>query len=125
MQSIKLGLTGAEQELPTPSRAFLGERNTLFSQEGRSASGVLHVDYIANKEGYTIQYGVLSEQDKETIKSIYLLQLQNASFLSLIYTKQDGTPIQVDVKMSAPSFGPLVIKDTYYYDGTSIALEEV
>ena len=125
MQTIQLGLSGSEVTLPTESRAFTSFDNALISTEGRSADGTLHTDFTNNKEGYTIAYGVVTEANKDVLTNIYKLQITNGSFLSFKYTIQSGATVTKTVKMSAPSFGAVLVKDVYYHNGVTINLEEV
>ena len=125
MQTIQLGLSGSETTLPTESRSFTSFDNALISTEGRSADGTLHTDFTNNKEGFTIAYGVVTEANKTVITDIYKLQISNGSFLSFKYTTQSGATVSKTVKMSAPSFGAVVVRDTYYHNGVTISLEEV
>lgn len=124
-QILQLGLSGSEVTLPTESRSFTGFDNALISTEGRSANGTLHTDFTNNKEGFTITYAVVTEANKDVITNIYKLQISNGSFLSFIYTIQSGAEVTRTVKMSAPSFGPVVVKDVFYHNGVTINLEEV
>jgi len=125
MQTIQLGISGSEVTLPTESRSFSGEGNNLISTEGRSADGTLKVDFINNKKDYTISYGTLTEATKNIIDGIYNSQITNGAFLSFKYTDQSGSTISKTVKMAAPIYGGLVIRDVYYYNGVTINLEEV
>lgn len=124
-QVIQLGLSGSETTLPTDSRSFNNFDNALISTEGRSADGTLHADFTANKEGFVITYGVLTEANKDIITNIYKLQISNGTFLSFKYTIQSGATVTRTVKMSAPSFGPVVVKDVFYHNGVTINLEQV
>lgn len=123
-QTIKLGLSGAETTLPTESRSFQVSSNSLNSIEGRSANGTLHVDFISNKKSFTINYGIISEANKDIITAIYQLQIDNATSLSFIYTNQSGANVTTTVRMQAPTFGSIVPRDVYYYNGMTIELEE-
>jgi len=125
MQVLKLGLTGSETTLPTASRSFEGVENSLVSTEGRAADGTLHVDFTANKQGFSITYGVVSEATKNIITGIYKLQITNGVFLSFIYTNQAGEETTVTVKMNAPAYGVLIQRGTFYYNGVTINLEQV
>ena len=124
-QVIQLGLTGAETTLATESRSFDAFDNALISTEGRSADGTLHTDFIANKEGFVITYAVVTEANKDVITNIYKLQITNAVFLSFKYTIQSGATVTRTVKMSPPSFGPVLVKDVWYHNGVTINLEQV
>jgi hypothetical protein len=124
-QVLKLGLTGSETTLPSQSRRFNTSGNSLISTEGRAADGTLHVDFVNSKRSFSISYAVVSETNKDLITSIYQLQISNGSFLSFIYTDESGSDVTVTVKMSAPVFGAINPKNTFYYNGTSIELEEV
>jgi len=124
-QILQLGLIGSETTLPTESRSFTSFDNALISTEGRSADGTLHVDFTSNKEAFTIVYGVVTEANKTIFTNIYKLQITNASFLSFKYTTQSGATVTRTVKMSAPSFGAVVVKDIYYHNGVTINLEQV
>lgn len=124
-QILQLGLSGSEVTLPTESRSFTGFDNALISTEGRSANGTLHTDFTNNKEGFTITYAVVTEANKDVITNIYKLQISNGSFLSFIYTIQSGAEVTRTVKMSAPSFGAVLVKDVWYHNGVTINLEEV
>jgi len=124
-QILQLGLSGSETTLPTESRSFTSFDNALISTEGRSADGTLHTDFTANKEAFTISYGVVTEANKDVITNIYKLQITNGTFLSFKYTIQSGATVTRTVKMSAPSFGAVLVKDVYYHNGVTINLEEV
>ena len=124
-QVLQLGLSGSETTLPTESRSFTAFDNALISTEDRSADGTLHTDFTNNKEGFTIAYAVVTEANKTIITDIYKLQITNGSFLSFKYTIQSGATVTKTVKMSAPSFGAVVVKDVYYHNGVTINLEEV
>lgn len=124
-QVLKLGLTGAETTLPEESRSFNSSGNDLISTEGRSADGSLHVDFTNNKRNFSIPYTVVSEANKDLITSIYQLQITNGSFLNFIYTDQAGADVPVTVKMSPPSFGSIIPKNVFYYNGVTIQLQEV
>ena len=124
-QIIQLGLAGSEVTLPTDSRSFTSFDNALISTEGRSADGTLHTDFTNSKEGFTIVYGVVSEANKTVITDIFKLQITNGSFLSFKYTIQSGATVTRTVKMSAPSFGSVLVKDIYYHNGVTINLEQV
>ena len=124
-QVLQLGLSGSETTLPTESRSFTSFDNALISTEGRSADGTLHVDFTNNKQGFTVNYAVYTEATKDIIFNIFQLQITNGSFLSFIYTVQSGATVTKTVKMSPPSFGSIVIRDTYYHNGVTINLEEV
>jgi len=124
-QILQLGLSGAETTLEGDSRSFTSSGNTLNSIEGRSADGTLHADFITNKKNFTIDYGVISEANKDIITNIYLLQISTPAFLSFIYTDESDAEITTTVKMSEPQFGSINPKDTFYYGGTTIELEEV
>ena len=124
-QTIKLGLPGLETTLFGESRSFVTSGNQLNSIDSQSAGGTIDVNFIANKRTFTINYGVLSEAEKNIITGIYLLQGSTPSFLSFIYTDESGSDVQATVKMSAPQFGAINPKDTFYYNGSEIELEEV
>jgi len=124
-QILQLGLSGSEVTLPTESRSFNSFDNALISTEGRSADGTLHTDFTNNKEGFSISYAVVTEANKDMITNLYKLQITNGSFLSFIYTIQSGATVSKTVKMSAPSFGAVLVKDVYYHNGVTISLEEV
>lgn len=124
-QILQLGLSGSETTLPTESRSFTAFDNALISTEGRSADGTLHADFTNNKQGFVITYGVETEATKDIIFNIYQLQITNGTFLSFIYTIQSGATVNKTVKMSAPSFGAVVVKDVFYHNGVTINLEEV
>ena len=124
-QILQLGLSGSETTLPTESRSFTSFDNALISTEGRSADATLHVDFTNNKEGFSITYAVLTEANKTVITDIYKLQISNGSFLSFKYTIQSGATVTKTVKMNAPGFGAVLVKDVYYHNGVTINLEEV
>ncbi len=124
-QVIQLGLAGSEVTLPTESRSFDAFDNALISTEGRSADGTLHTDFIANKEGFVLNYAVYTEATKDIILNIYKLQISNATFLSFKYTIQSGATVTRTVKMAPPSFGAVLVKDVWYHNGVSINLEQV
>ena len=125
MQTIQLGLSGKEVTLPTESRTFDNFDNMEISSNGRSANGRLATNFITSKELFTISYGVITEANKTILTDIFKLQITNGSFLSFKYTVQDGSTVSKTVKMNAPSFGAVVVKDIYYYNGVKIHLEEV
>jgi len=124
-QVIQLGLSGSETTLPTDSRSFTSFDNALISSEGRSADGTLHTDFTNSKEAYIIIYSVVTEANKDVITNIFKLQISNATFLSFKYTIQSGATVTRTVKMSAPSFGAVVVKDVFYHNGVTINLEQV
>ena len=124
-QVIQLGLSGAETTLPTDSRSFTAFDNALISSEGRSADGTMHTDFINSKEAYAIVYGVVTEANKDVITNIFKLQISEPAFLSFKYTIQSGATVTRTVKMSAPSFGAVVVKDVFYHNGITINLEQV
>lgn len=124
-QILQLGLTGAEVTLPEESRSFNNSGNRLKSVEGESADGTLHADFIVNKKSFTINYGVESEALKDILTNIYLSQISTPSFLTFIYTNQSGSEVSTNVKMQPPQFGAIIPKDTFYYIGTAVELEEV
>ena len=66
-QILQLGLSGSETTLPTDSRSFTSFDNALISSEDRSADGTLHTDFVNSKEGYIINYGVVTEANKDVI----------------------------------------------------------
>ncbi|MCK4816791.1 hypothetical protein KA005_13560, partial [bacterium] len=115
-QVLQLGLSGAETTLPTDSRSFVNFDNALISTDGRSADGTMHTDFINSKEAFTIVYAVVSEANKDIITDIFKLQITNATFLSFKYTIQSGATVTRTVKMSAPSFGAVLVKDVYYHN---------
>ncbi len=124
-QILKLGILGSETTLSAESRTFQSSGNTESSVSGRSADGTLHVDYVARKKQFTINYTTLTEALKDTITAIYDLQISTPAFLNFIYTNQAETEIATVVKMEAPNFGATTPKNVFYYGGTTISLEEV
>ena len=125
MQVLQLGLSGSEVTLPTESRSNEAFGNALISSDGRSANGTLHTDFINSKESYIINYGVVTEANKDVITNIFKLQISEPAFLSFKFTIQSGATVTRTVKMLAPSFGPIVVKDIYYSNGVTINLEQV
>lgn len=123
-QVVKLGLTGSETTLPTESRINEGFSIEEKSSIGESANGTIRKDIVSSKKIFTFSYTVLSEALQEIIESIYELQLSNATTLNLIYSKQNGSEVNFTVYMDPPSFGPVVIRDVYYNNGTQIVLRE-
>ena len=124
-QILQLGLLGAETTLETKSRSFASTENDGYSIEGRSADKTLHVDFIARKQRFAINYGTLPESLKDILTAIYDLQITNASFLNFIYTNQAGAEVATIVKMNPPSYGAINPKNIFYYGGSTILLEEV
>ena len=112
-QIIKLGLPGIEIELETLSRSFEEYGNTLKSLDGRTVDGTLHTDFVNNKRTYTITYTVLSEENKDKLTNIYLSQIEENSYLNIIYSEQDGEVGKATVKMEAPVFGAIISKGEY------------
>lgn len=126
LQTIKLGLVGSEVTLPTASRRFTSHSNQEFSVQGRSADGTLHTDFISRKRSWSISYNVISQATKDLLESIYQLQITNGSFLSLIITEDDGvTTHTYTVKLEALTFGSLVPKEEFHYNGVTLTLTEV
>lgn len=124
-QILQLGIIDAEVTLPEDSRSFVNSGNSLNSIEGRSADGTLHVDFIVNKKGFTINYTVISEANKDIITNIYLSQISTPSFLNFIYTDESDIEVATVVKMLEPSFGSIIPKDEFFYNGVTIELEGV
>jgi len=123
-QVVKLGLVGFETTLPTESRVNSGFSIEEKSSTGESADGTIRKDIVSSKKVFTYSYGVVTEVTQELIESIYELQITNATTLSLKFTKQDTTEVSFTVYMDPPSFGPLIIKDIYYNNGTTLTLRE-
>lgn len=123
-QILKLGLLGAETELPTSSgRVFAGIANEEKTNEGRSSDNTLHVDITGIKKTFTITYSKITKATKDILDTIYNLQLTPAK-LSFIYTNEIGVEQQFDVKMDALNYGATSPLDIYYYEGTTINLKE-
>lgn len=125
IQTIAIGLVGAEVAIPTVSRSLSTFNFETVSISGRAADGTLHEDFISVKRQWTISYNVLSEADRETIFNIYNLQFTNSSFLSATFTDAVGAEDGFIVRMSAPQSGPLIQRDVYYYSAVSFDLQEV
>lgn len=126
LQTLRLGAPGSEQTLPTASRRFTSHGSEEFAVQGRSADGTLHTDFISRKRSWVISYNVVSQDTKDLLESIYDTQISTGNFLSFILTQDDGTTTEVyTVKMEPLSFGVLVPKDPFYYNGVTVALSEV
>ena len=124
MQVLKLGLSGAEQTLPTKSRINNQGQDTFNYVEGYSADGSLKVDIVGTKGNYSVSWEVMSESDFNDLYAIYKLQIDNDSFLSYIFTDSAGTETTKTVLMQPPTIGDLIQRDTYYSNAITITMKE-
>ena len=111
--------------LPEESRSFSITADELLSQQGRAADGTLHIDYINQKQSWTIQYTVLSEATRAIIRNAFLAQISEASGLTFTFDDSTGTPVAHEVTLDAPTFGPIIEKATYFYVGVTLTLREL
>ena len=125
IQVLKLGVAGSETALPSESRVNEQGADTPYFNESRSASKKLHVDFITTKQNWGVSWGVISEDDYNTINAIVQLQYSGGVSLSFIYTNQDQTEITTEVRATITSKGSVIPRDKYFYNGLSISLEEV
>lgn len=124
VQVLKLGRIGNEITLPTESRVNEQGADTPFFNEARSASKKLHVDFITTKQNWSISWAVISEDDYKIVNDTIKQQYTNTPDMSFIYTDEDGTEIQGYYRVTVTNKGSLVQRDTYYYNGFTIQLEE-
>lgn len=124
-QSLKLGLSGSETELPEGSRIFSNESNELLKIEDRSVDGTLHTDFVAYKRTFAITWDVYTEETKLILEGHIKSQITNGSYLSFIKTDQSGTPETIVVSAELGDQGALVPKDVFYNYSTTITLREV
>jgi hypothetical protein len=124
VQVLKLGLPGAEVTLPTESRINDGGQDTFNYISGTSADGTLKVDLIGSKQNFSVSWGVVSEDNFDIIKGIYLSQITSSSFLNYIYTTENGTEISTQVLMQPPTKGELIQRDQYYSNAITITMQE-
>lgn len=124
-QSVKLGLSGAESELPELSRALRSVKREEIKQQGRSADGTLRTDFVAVKKGWVIGYSVISEEDIETIEAILDLQYTTPASLSMKITNREETVLTYEVFVTMSDRGDLLQVGDYYYRGLSLEVTEV
>lgn len=124
-QSLKLGLAGAETELPEGSRVFSNESNELLILEDRAVDGTLHTDFVAYKRTFVITWDVYSESTKLILEGYVKSQITNGSYLSFIKTSEDGTPETIEVSVSLGDQGALLPSNVFYNFGTTLTLKEV
>lgn len=125
IQTLKLGLTGSETELPSESRINDQGSDTPFLIEARSVNGTLHTDFISLKENHNVSWEVISVADYEIVNNIIKLQYTNGSFLNFIYTDSAGLEISLEVRASVTEKGRLVQVGDYYYGGCALTMEQV
>lgn len=123
--NIQIGLSGAEVTIPKESRAVSSNGGETISFSGRAADGTLHEDFINRKRSWTIDYNVITEANRTLLENIHQLQITNGSFLSLLIDDSTGVPQSYTVRMSFPTFGPLLPRGGFYYRSGSFTLEEV
>lgn len=124
-QTLKLGLAGSEIELVSESRINKQGQDKFNYVQGFSADGTMSVDFTGTKKNFSVSWEVMSETDFNDLYNIYLLQISNGSFLSYIYTTENGTEVQTSVLMQPPTKGDLVVRDVYYTNAITINMEQV
>lgn len=124
-QVLKLGLSGAETTLPTESRVNQQGAPTYNKISARSANQTLHTDFLPKKMNWSISWSVISETNRDLISSIIDLQESTPSFLSFIYTDEEGTEITKTVEAEITTQGALIQRDEYFDNGFAISLVEV
>lgn len=123
-QTLKLGLSGFETELPILSRVNTGYSNELIKVSATAVSGKLHEDFTARRRVWTITWDV-NTQETETILNNYVdLQIINNTHLSFIKSDKDGTLETITVSVEVPSFGTLLPSGEFYNFGCAIVLTE-
>ena len=125
IQVLKLGLSGSETTLPDDSRINNRGADTPFFNESRSANKTLKTDFITLKQNWNITWDVLSDDNYTIVNDIVKLQYTNGTFLSFIYTDQDGTETTTTVRATITDKGTLSQCTEYYSNGVTLQLEQV
>ena len=125
VQTLKLGLSGAETTLPTEGRINSQGASSYFKSSARSSNKTLHTDYITKKMNRTISWTPITEADFNIISAIVDLQYSTPSHLSFIYTTENGTEITKTVDVEIIEQGALIQRDTYYDNSLIISVVEV
>ena len=124
MQTLKLGLPGAEQELPTKSRINEQGASQQIYQQAQSINGTCNTDYIGIKDNWTIAWEVLTDTDMALVESIVNLQYTNGTHLSFIYTDAMDAEYTKTVFVELLSKGALGQRDIFFTNGVGIGIKE-
>jgi hypothetical protein len=122
--TCKLGLAGAEIDLPKESRVQSSINRVVKELESESANATLHTQFIATKDRLAVSYDVISEENRKIIKDIEALQWQNNTRLSYIYNEESGNLITKTVKATVKTGGNKILRDRYFDSGLTVEMKE-
>lgn len=125
LQTLRLGILGSEELLPSESRTFNSIGIQEFARQGRSIDGTLRKDFINNKRTFQVSWDVLPQAQLDLIESIYQSQFSSGAFLNFIVSDKAGGIENYTVSMGAFNWSHKTFADDWYYSGVQMTLEEV
>ena len=117
---IKLGPTGSEITLPRTGRQ-LHEKDIEITQEGRTISGNLVVDFTTSKKVFEIHYTAIKDADLQSIVTLYELHAN----LNLIITNRNATTRNYTVKFRPFNRRRWRVVGDWWWRDVMLELEEV
>lgn len=123
-QTVELGLSGSEVDLPAEGRQLQIEYEEI-SRTRRTASGKLKKHIIGRKRIFTLRYSSATSSLFNTLTGLYETHIDTGSNLSLIYSTNTGAQQTVEVSPSPPSYTQGAPRREWLYRDFSMRLEEV
>ncbi len=121
--TIKIGLSGSEQDVEQSSLTLAGSTVSNFSKKSRSANNTLHVDCLSEKETFRLRYAAVTKTTYDWWVAMKNLQAANISPLSYIVGASQLNTYNVFLQ-TIPRGNTLRSDKEYYYD-VNIVLEEI
>lgn len=103
-------------ELPSPVAISIGDEIIWSSNTGRSASGLMTGDVIAQKQTYAIKWGILTQDEVNIIENKLTVGFFSVKILNKVFNAYRST-------ISKTILGTLSDGITYYSD-VSVSLIE-